>query len=66
MTHVSIRHDAIRQLCVQMRESFESNGPLRVAVDTLIPDRRGASVAADDDRQRRQRAAGSRVVEPMI
>jgi hypothetical protein len=46
MPHVTIRHDAIAQLFAEVRESFDSNGPHRVAVEALIPDRLGASVAA--------------------
>jgi len=52
MPHVTIDQDAIKQLFAEMRESFDSNGPLRVAVDALIPDRLGAadvaSAATDD------------------
>jgi hypothetical protein len=46
MPHVTIRHDAITRLCTQMRESFDGGGPVRVAVDALIPDRRGACAAS--------------------
>ena len=46
MTHATIHHDAIRRLFADMQRSFDSNGPLRVAVDALIPDRLGASAAA--------------------
>lgn len=45
MTHATIHHDAIKQLFAQMQRSFDSNGPVRVAVDALIPDRLGASSA---------------------
>jgi hypothetical protein len=45
MTHVTIHHDAIKQLFAEMQRSFDSNGPLRVAVDALIPDRLGESLA---------------------
>lgn len=54
MTHATIHHDAIKQLFAQMQRSFDSNGPVRVAVDALIPDRLGASsampTASDGDR----------------
>lgn len=43
MTHATIHRDAIKQLFAEMQRSFDSNGPLRVAVDALIPDRLGAS-----------------------
>ena len=61
MTHVTIRHDAIKQQFAEMQKSFDSNGPLRVAVEALIPDRLGAAAAApaaiaSSDQQRRQRA----------
>ena len=46
MTHATIHRDAIKQLFAEMQRSFDSNGPLRVAVDALIPDRLGASVLA--------------------
>lgn len=46
MTHAIIRHDAIKQLYAQMRKSFDSNGPVRVAVDALIPDRLGAAASS--------------------
>lgn len=52
MTHVTIHPDAIKRQFAEMRESFDGNGPLRVAVDALIPDRLGASArtpAAIDD-----------------
>ena len=56
MTHVTIHHDAIKQLFAEMQKSFDSNGPLRVAVDALIPDRLGAAAAeqsrVDDDSAR--------------
>ena len=57
MTHATIRPDAITQLFAQMQKSFESNGPLRVAMDALIPDRLGAAAVpptatADSDQQR--------------
>jgi len=46
MTHATIHHDAIKHLFAEMQRSFDSNGPLRVAVDALIPDRLGAPVTA--------------------
>ena len=46
MTHTMIRQDAIKQLFAEMRKSFDSNGPVRVAVDALIPDRLGAAAAS--------------------
>ena len=56
MTHATIRHDAIKQLFAEMQKSFDSNGPLRVAMDALIPDRLGVSAAptsiADGDQRR--------------
>ncbi|HZU58332.1 MAG TPA: hypothetical protein VFA06_20810 [Actinocrinis sp.] len=41
-----IRHDAIKQLFAEMRRSFDSNGPVRIAVDALIPDRLGEAAAS--------------------
>jgi hypothetical protein len=66
MTHVTIDHDAIKQLSAEMQKSFDSNGPLRVAVEALIPDRLGAAAAApeaidDSDQRRCQRV---RIVPP--
>jgi hypothetical protein len=46
MTHAMIRHDAIKQLFAEMRRSFDSNGPVRIAVDALIPDRLGEAAAS--------------------
>lgn len=43
MAHATIHHDAIKQLFAEMQRSFDSNGPVRVAVDALIPDRLGAA-----------------------
>jgi hypothetical protein len=46
MSHATIHRDAIKQLFAEMRVSFDTNGPLRVAVEALIPDRLGAAAAA--------------------
>jgi hypothetical protein len=57
MAHATIRHDAIKQLFAEMQKSFDSNGPLRVAMDALVPDRPGEAAAAptaigDSDQRR--------------